>query len=92
MVAKVTQLPQPNRNTGTRGEAEISVSAETVRGAVLAVDAEYPGFAAQIFDAAGSVHRFVKLFRNGELVDPGDVDQALVRVDSIEVVAAIAGG
>ncbi|MCE2392112.1 MAG: MoaD/ThiS family protein [Proteobacteria bacterium] len=84
-------VPPPYQGP-TLGQAEVDVSAQTVRGAMLAVDSRFPGFAAQIFDGAGAMHRFVKLFRNGEQVDPGDVDQALADDDTVEVVAAIAGG
>ena len=84
-------VPPPYQGP-TAGEAEIEVGAETVRGAMLAVDARFPGFAAQIFDESGAMHRFVKLFRNGEPVAPGDADGAVAEGDTIEVVAAIAGG
>jgi molybdopterin converting factor small subunit len=76
----------------TRGEEELVVDAATVRGAIEAVEKKFPGFAPQVFDARGNLHRFVKLFVNGEPVDPKRLDQALAGGDALEIVAAIAGG
>ena len=50
------------------------------------------GFGPLVFDGAGRVQRFVKLFVNGDLVDPEDVDRPVASGDEIEVLAAIAGG
>jgi molybdopterin converting factor small subunit len=63
-----------------------------VRGAILAVEKKFPGFAPQVFDARGNLHRFVKLFVNGEPVDAKHLDQPLAGGDELEIVAAIAGG
>lgn len=84
-------IPPPYRGP-TQGEAEIEVEAESVRASLNAIEATYPGFAAQIFDASGGVHRFVKLFRNGDPVGVEDLDKPIAAGDEIEVVAAIAGG
>jgi molybdopterin synthase sulfur carrier subunit len=74
----------------TRGEGEIPVSGETVRACLEAVEEKFPGFLAQVLDERGAVHRFVKLFVNGEQV--GSLDAAVAADDRIEVLAAIAGG
>ena len=52
----------------------------------------HPGFLAQVIDSAGSVHRFVKLFRNADLLTGDGLDTALDAADELEIVAAIAGG
>jgi molybdopterin converting factor small subunit len=84
-------IPSPYRGP-TRGEEELVVDAATVRGAIEAVEKKFPGFAPQVFDAHGKLHRFVRLFVNGELVDPKHLDRALASGDELEIVAAIAGG
>ena len=65
------------------------VTGATVRECLDAVEARYPGFRAQVLDDAGQVHRFVRLFVNGE---PAGLDQPVEGPDSVEVLAAIAGG
>lgn len=81
-------VPPPYRGP-TQGRDAIPVSGETVRECIEAVEAAHPGFAAQIFDAAGKPHSFVKLFVNG---DPAPPEAAVAPDDEIEVLAAIAGG
>lgn len=76
----------------TRGEAEIRVSGSTVIECLREVDAQYPGFLDLVSDANGAIHRFVKLFINGEQIDSNAVDTALAADDRLEVLAAIAGG
>ena len=76
----------------TRGEAQIEVEGATVRACLEAVEALYPGFLAQVLDAKGGAHRFVKLFVNEQQIDGEALDAAVEETDRIEVLAAIAGG
>lgn len=76
----------------TQGEAEVKVEASTVRAALEAVEAVHPGFLAQVLDARGVVHRFVKLFVNEQQIDGSALDAPLADGDRLEVLAAIAGG
>jgi hypothetical protein len=57
-----------------------------------AVEARHPGFRAMVVDDAGRVHRFVKLFRNGDLLRSDALAEKVAADDEIEVLAAIAGG
>lgn len=84
-------IPPPYRGP-TNGEAELVVESETVRGCLDAAERKFPGFLPQVFDGSGKLHRFVKLFVNGEPVDPKNLDQVLAAGDELEIVAAIAGG
>jgi molybdopterin converting factor small subunit len=84
-------VPPPYRGP-TRGEAEIAVAGDTVRACLDAVEARYPGFRAQVLDAEGRVHRFVRLFLNGEPLGAGALAQPVRDGDRVEVLAAIAGG
>ena len=76
----------------TGGEAEVAVTAVTVRAALEAVEVIHTGFLAQVLDPTGVPHRFVKLFVNAEQIDSGRLDSPLAANDRLEVLAAIAGG
>jgi len=84
-------IPPPYRGP-TRGQARIEVSGATVRECLLAVENCYPGFAEQVFDRAGKVHRFVSLFVNGDEIGREALDRPLSDADQLEILAAIAGG
>lgn len=87
----VVSIPPPYRGP-TRGLDEVEVPAGTVAAVLDAVEARFPGFRAQVVDADGAVHRFVKLFRNGEQLDGDVLAVPLADGDRLEVLAAIAGG
>ncbi len=84
-------IPPPYRGP-TLGESEVAVSASTVRECLQAVESRYPGFGELVFAADGGLPRYVKLFLNGEVLDPGDLDRGVSEGDAVEVMAAIAGG
>jgi molybdopterin converting factor small subunit len=85
------RIPPPYRGP-TAGAAEIAVEAASLRACIDAIEKRHAGFAAQVFDAAGEVHGFVKLFVNGRRIDAGEIDRPLSPDDEIEILAAIAGG
>jgi len=78
----------------TRREAQVEVAGETIGTCLDAADAVFPGFRDLVVDAAGNVHRFNKLFLNGELLgrEPEVLATPVSAQDEIEVMAAIAGG
>ena len=76
----------------TRGEGEVQVEADDVLHCLQAVEEKHPGFLPLVLDANGNVHRFVKLFINGDPLDPSALDMAVGAEDRVEVLAAIAGG
>ena len=76
----------------TRGLDVVEVEAPSPRACIEAVERRFPGFAAQVFDAQGRPHRFVKLFCNGLPVEAADVDRGIEPGDTVEIVAAVAGG
>ncbi len=84
-------IPPPYRGP-TLGESEVAVTASTVRECLQAVESRYPGFGELVFAADGGLPRYVKLFLNGEVLDPGDLDRGVSEGDAVEVMAAIAGG
>ena len=85
------EIPPPYRGP-TKGEERIPVEGSTVEECLKGVDARYPGFGAQIFDASGDLHRFVKLFVNGEQIPHRALDTPVSEQDEVSVLAAIAGG
>lgn len=87
----VVVIPPPYRGP-TRGEAEIRVPDASVRACLDAVEAGHPGFRDQVLDAQGRLHRFVKLFVNGDPLERERVDAPLAADDRLEILAAIAGG
>ncbi len=84
-------IPPPYRGP-TGGEQVVEVEAASVRAALDAVDARFPGFSALIFTPEGGLHRFVKVFLNEDAIGPAALDTELGEADRVEVVAAIAGG
>ena len=84
-------IPPPYRGP-THGEAQLAVDAGTVLASLEAVERKFPGFLPQVLDEKGTVHRFVKLFLNGDLLDPKRLDRKVGDGDELEIVAAIAGG
>ncbi len=87
----IVTVPPPYQGP-TRGKAEISVEGSTVGECLEAVGAAYPGFREQIFDAAGGVHRFVRLFINGELLEREPLSSRVEEGDEVGILAAISGG
>ncbi len=85
------EVPPPYQGP-TCGAARIEVEARTVRESLNAVEARYPGFGPLIFDESGKLHRFVRLFLNGQRIDPAALDTPVSEQDEIGVLAAIAGG
>jgi molybdopterin synthase sulfur carrier subunit len=87
----VVHVPPPYRGP-TQGRAEIEVAGATVLECLDAVEARYPGFRELVIDPNGGVHRFVRLFVNGEQLDADALSAAVKDSDQLEVLAAIGGG
>ena len=84
-------VPPPYRGP-TLGEERIEVPGTTVGECLEAVGKRFPGFHELIFDGAGRVHKFVKLFVNGDEIERSALVTPVAGADSIEILAAIAGG
>ena len=87
----LVRIPPPYRGP-TLGAAEIDAEGGTVGVVLDWVERKYPGFLAQVCDDDGNVHRFVKLFKNGEQLVRDPLRTPLAPDDALEVIAAIAGG
>ena len=84
-------VPPPYRGP-TGGRAELDAAGTSVRECLEDVGRRHPGFAEQIFDGQGNVHKFVTVFLNGDEIERGDVDHAVAEGDRVEILAAVAGG
>jgi molybdopterin synthase sulfur carrier subunit len=87
----IVHIPPPYRGP-TQGRAEIQVEGATVLECLEAVEARHPGFRELVIDPKGELHRFVRLFVNGEQLDRDALGAAVKESDQLEVLAAIGGG
>ncbi len=88
----IVRLPSQLRSL-VGGAGEVSVDAATVREAILAVNAEYPGLAGRVLDDGGTLRRFVNVFVADEDVRFLDgLDTVLQAGQTVSLVPAVAGG
>ncbi len=88
----LVRLPSQLRSL-VGGAGEVPVDAGTVREAILAVDAAYPGLAGRILDDRGVLRRFVNVFVADEDVRFLDgLDTVLEPGQTVSLVPAVAGG
>jgi molybdopterin converting factor small subunit len=88
----IVRLPSQLRSL-VGGVGEVPVDASTVREAILAVDAAYPGLATRVLDDDGTLRRFVNVFVADEDVRYLDgLDTVLVAGQTVSLVPAVAGG
>jgi hypothetical protein len=84
-------IPPPYRGP-TQGARRVDVEGETVGACLGAVERKYPGFLPHVLSPEGDVHRFVKLFHNGESLGADGLGVRVGPADEIEILAVIAGG
>jgi molybdopterin converting factor small subunit len=79
--------------TLTGGNADIQVSAGTVRDALVELDRRHPGVAAKVLDAAGAVKPFIRIYVGAEDIGGlSGLDTSVGERDEIDIIPAIAGG
>ena len=84
-------IPPPYQGP-TQGAARVQVEGASVEACIRAVGDLYPGFLEQVIDPSGAVHRFVKLFVNGDEIDRAALDTKVAEGDEVGILAAVAGG
>lgn len=84
-------IPPPYRGA-TQGLERVVVAGRTVRDCIDAVSALHPAFGPLVLDKNGGLHRFVKLFRNGDQLGGDALASVVAEGDEVHVLAAIAGG
>ena len=82
---KIT-IPPPYQGP-TQGVARVEVDGVTVEACIRSVGDLYPGFIEMVLDGNGAVHRFVKLFVNGEEIDRAALDTPVAAGDEVEILA-----
>ena len=87
----IVTIPPPYQGP-TQGVSSVQVDGATVEACIRAVGDLYPGFIDQVLDARGAVHRFVKLFVNGDEIDRAALETPVTESDEVEILAAVAGG
>ena len=87
----VVVIPEAYRGP-TKGIGNVRVSGGSVLECLRAVDKAHPGFLQLVLDDSGELHRFVKLFVNGDQLDGEPLTSRITEDDDLEVLAAIAGG
>ena len=85
------RIPPPYRGP-TQGTAELNVEGATVLACLEAVERKFATFLPQVLDEEVNIHRFVKLFKNGQQLRAEVLAERLAANDDLEIVAAIAGG
>jgi molybdopterin synthase sulfur carrier subunit len=91
-VSVVVRLPSQLRVL-VGGAGEVPVEAATVREAIVALDAAFPGVAGRVLDDRGSLRRFVNVFVADEDIRFLEgLDTLLAPGQTVSLVPAVAGG
>lgn len=79
--------------TLTAGHADVEVTAATVRDALAELERRHPGIAAKLFDGAGAVKPFIRIYvRAEDIGGMSGLDTPVGDRDEIDIIPAIAGG
>lgn len=79
--------------TLTAGSSEVQVEGDTVGAALKALDEAHPGFQDRLFEADGSLRRFVNVFLADDDVRYLDgVNTPVPDGETISIIPAVAGG
>ena len=86
------QIPAPLRSL-TGGADEVQVEATDVAGLVEALEAKHKGLRDRLYDGAGELRSYVRVFVNEEDVRVLDGKRTALKAgDTVAIVPAIAGG
>src|SRR5262249_13157825 len=79
--------------TLTGRNADVNVSAATVRDALAELDRKHPGIAAKVLDGNGAVKPFIRIYvRAEDIGGQSGLDTRVDDRDEIDIIPAIAGG
>ena len=91
MPVEVRVPPLVQKVTG--GQRTLTATGGTVNELLENLDRQYPGFARELRDEQGQVHRFVNIYVNDEDVRfSGGLDTEISDGDSVTILPAVAGG
>ena len=86
------QIPAPLRSL-TGGKDEVEIEAPDVAGLVDALEGRHPGLRDRLYDGAGELRSYVRVFVNEEDVRFLEGKQTALKAgDTVAIVPAIAGG
>ena len=86
------QIPAPLRSL-TGGKSEVEVEAQDVAGLVDALEGRHQGLRDRLYDGAGELRSYVRVFVNEEDVRFLDGKKTALKAgDTVAIVPAIAGG
>ena len=79
--------------TLTAGNADVNVSAATVRDALAELERKHPGIAAKLLDGSGAVKPYIRIYvRSEDIGGQSGLDTSVDDRDEIDIIPAIAGG
>ncbi|MFB8830666.1 MoaD/ThiS family protein [Azotobacter sp. CWF10] len=85
-------VPAPFRKF-VKDLSKLEVGAGSVNALLTEVDAQYPGFSAQLHGQDGSLKKYIRIFVNGkDIKGLGGMETALDARDEVFIVSAMAGG
>ncbi len=86
------RIPTPLQKL-TADQAEVDITAKTVKELLDALEKKYPGIKGRLCDESGRVRRFVNIYLNEEDIRfLNQESTALKEGDEVSIVPAIAGG
>tara|TARA_Y100000588_G_scaffold68625_2_gene69888 strand:- start:6239 stop:6514 length:276 start_codon:yes stop_codon:yes gene_type:complete len=86
------RIPTPIRRV-TNGEDKVTVSGDTLKQIIEAMEEQYPGIKARLCDDKGDLRSFVNIYINGEDVRfLSGIDSPVDSGDEVSIIPAVAGG
>ena len=86
------RIPTPIRRV-TNGEDKVTVSGDTMKQIIEAMEEQYPGIKARLCDDKGDLRSFVNIYINGEDVRfLSGIDSPVDSGDEVSIIPAVAGG
>ena len=86
------RIPTPIRRV-TNGEDKVTVSGDTLKQIIEAMEEQYPGIKASLCDDKGDLRSFVNIYINGEDVRfLSGIDSPVNSGDEVSIIPAVAGG
>ncbi len=85
-------IPAPLRRL-TAGRGKVSAAGANVREVLTALDRQFPGIKAELFEANGEVRSFINVFVNGtEIRQLTGLRTPVTDADEVSIIPAMAGG
>ena len=74
-------------------EAAIEIDTCNIKGVVDLIAQRYPGSYDRLYDSQGNIGKYLRFYRNNEMIDPSDYETlSLEGGDVISLIIPVAGG